>query len=77
MCVIVNEGAKVYPPWKQKELRAEQQSVFTVLNRFFFLFSAYLCDLVGDVVRAIFDLWSDDGFLGGRRGGALLLVVGL
>lgn len=40
-------------------------------------FSTYLCDLVGDVVRAIFDLWSDDGFLGGRRGGALLLIVGL
>lgn len=37
----------------------------------------YLCDLVGDVVRAVLDLWSDDGFLGGRRGGALLLVVGL
>lgn len=28
-------------------------------------------------MRAIFDLRSDDGFLGGRRGGALLLVVGL
>lgn len=50
--------------------------VFIVLNRGFF-FGTYLRDLVGDVVRTIFDLWSDDGFLGGRRGGALLLVVGL
>lgn len=40
-------------------------------------FDTYLRDLVGDVVRAVLDLWSDDGFLGGRRGGALLLVVGL
>lgn len=41
------------------------------------LFSTYLRDLVGDIVRAVFDLWSDDGFLRGRRGGALLLIVGL
>lgn len=39
--------------------------------------TAHLRDLVGDVVRAVFDLRRDDGFLGGRRGGALLLVVGL
>lgn len=36
----------------------------------------YLRDLVGDVVRAVFDFGGDDGFLRGRRGGALLLVVG-
>jgi len=28
-------------------------------------------------VRAVLDLGGDEGFLGGRRGGALLLVVGL
>ena len=37
----------------------------------------YLRDLVCDVVRAVLDLRGDDGFLGGRRRGALLLVVGL
>lgn len=36
----------------------------------------YLRDLVGDVVRAVFDFGGDDGFLRGRRGRALLLVVG-
>lgn len=37
----------------------------------------YLRDLVCDVVRAVFDFWSNDGFLRGWRGGALLLIVGL
>lgn len=39
--------------------------------------ASYLCDFVGDIVRAVFDLWGDDGFLRGRRGGAFLLIVGL
>lgn len=37
----------------------------------------YLRDLVCDVVRAVFDFRSNDGFLRGWRGGALLLIVGL
>ncbi len=28
-------------------------------------------------MRAVFDLWGDDGFLRGWRGGALLLIVRL
>lgn len=39
--------------------------------------ASYLRDFVGDIVRAVLDLWSDDGFLRWRRGGALLLIVGL
>lgn len=39
--------------------------------------ASYLRDLVGDIVRAVFDLRGDDGFLRGWRGGALLLIVDL
>lgn len=38
---------------------------------------SYLRDFVGDVVRAVFDLRGDDGFLRGRRGRALPVIVGL
>jgi hypothetical protein len=39
--------------------------------------TSYLRDLIGDVVCSVLDLWGYDGFLGGSRGGALLVVVGL
>ncbi len=41
------------------------------------MLASYLRDLVSDVVCSVFDLWGDDGFLRGRRGRALFLIVGL
>lgn len=41
------------------------------------MLASYLRHLVCNIVCAVFDLRGDDGFLRGRRGWALLLVVGL
>lgn len=39
------------------------------------MLKSYLCNLVGDVMRSVFNFGGDDGFLRGWRGGALLLIV--
>lgn len=38
---------------------------------------SYLCDLVSDIVRAVFDLWSNDRLLRRWWGGTLFLIIRL